>query len=65
MEKVPCLIDNMASGGLSTETVKERVDKGLVKKYSGGGERGGGPEHFKMWWLENTLPTPSIWHKTE
>ena len=40
MEKVPSLIDNMASGGLSTETVKERVDKGLVKKYSGGG-RGG------------------------
>ena len=23
--------------------------KGVVKKY-----RGGGPEHFEMWWLENT-----------
>ena len=29
--------------------------KGLVKKYSGGGGGGGGePEHFEMWWLENT-----------
>ena len=26
--------------------------KGLVKKYKGGGV--GGPEHFEMWWLENT-----------
>ena len=26
--------------------------KGLVKKYRGGG--GGEPEHFEMWWLENT-----------
>ena len=26
--------------------------KGLVNKYRGGG--GGGPEHFEMWWLENT-----------
>ena len=25
-------------------------DEGLVKKY----REGGGPEHFKMWWLENT-----------
>ena len=26
---------------------------------------GGGPEHFKMWWLENIWPTPSNWSKTE
>ena len=29
--------------------------------------RGGGGEHFEMWWLENTwpTPTPSNWSKTE
>jgi len=26
---------------------------------------GGGPDHLKMWWLEKTWPTPSIWNKTE
>ena len=44
-----------------------RYIKGLVKKYGGGGGggggEGGGPEHLKMWWLQNTRPTPSIWHK--
>ena len=30
-------------------------NEGLVKKYRGVvGGVGGGPEHFKMWWLENT-----------
>ena len=27
-------------------------DKGLVKKYRGGG--GGGPEHLEMWLIKNT-----------
>ena len=36
--------------------------KGLVKKYRGGG---GGPEHFEMWLIKNTWPTPSLRHKND
>ena len=35
------------------------------KSTEGGGGWGGGPEHFEMWWLENTWPTPSNSSKTE
>ena len=34
-------------------------------KSTGGGGGVEGAEHFEMWWLENTWPTPSNWSKTE
>ena len=45
-------VGNFGRSNIKPENISLFTCKGLVKKYRGGG--GGGPEHFEMWWLENT-----------
>ena len=47
-----CYFTNLSKEWKGKERKKKVLTKGLVNKYRGGG--GGGPEHFEMWWLENT-----------
>ena len=63
-ERQSVYIEKQINNILLTDSIVKFCRIRNWSKSSGGGGGWGGPEHFVMWWLENTWPTPSNWSKT-